>query len=259
MIAVLALLLVPAVMPGEAVSIPAATFQQGGRQAPDEQARRQVTLSAYRIDRHEVTVGAYQRFVEEGWSEDRWWSADALAWRDAHDPRAAEPLRRSDRGDDHPVVAVSWYEAQAYCRWQGGRLPTESEWEHAACRDSEARFAWGDDEPATGPAWFTSGKLGAVKSVATQPVEQQDQSLASPHGLLHTAGNVWEWTADSYRASAFEGGPASDPLDSSPGPWKVLRGGSYMNLPSYCTCTHREPARPEQLRLSVGFRCAYDE
>ncbi len=238
------------------IAIPAGRFEQGGTDAPDARWSRRVTLSAYRIDRSEVSVGAFERFVAEGWQDEQWWTADGLSWRAAHPDGAGAATRRSERGDEHPVVAVSWYEASAYCAWAGGRLPTEAEWERAACHGDGERFPWGDDEPE-GPAWFTGGKLRAVQGVITQPADQQDPSLSSPVGLLHAAGNVWEWTADGYRSDAYAGGDAEDPVGAHDTPWRVLRGGSYMNLPSYCSCRHREPARPEQQRLTAGFRCAY--
>ncbi len=252
----LTLVLVTA-LAGERASIPAGSFEQGGSGSPDTQPQRQVTLSAYQIDTSEISIAAFERFVAQGWQDDAWWSPAGLAWRSEHPSDAGAELRSSGREPDHPVVAVTWYEAHAYCRWAGGRLPTEAEWERAACGPQGARFPWGEDEPA-GPAWFAAGKYAAVEGVETQPVGVQATELISPAGLLHAAGNVWEWTADSYRADAYQGGAAQDPVELEGSPWKVLRGGSYMNLPSYCSCKHREPARPDQVRLTAGFRCAYD-
>ena len=156
--------------------------------------------------------------------------------------------RVSDRALNHPVVAVSWFEADAYCRWRGGSLPTDNQWSQAVC--SEQRFPWGDEEAAgqgrqatnAGPAWFAEGKYGHITAVNTLPADQQRSDLVGPHGLLHGAGNVWEWTST----------PFSDQIDL-----QTLRGGSYTNLPSYCICDHREPARATDQRLTVGFRCSY--
>ena len=155
-------------------------------------------------------------------------------------------MRAAGRAGDHPVVAVTWFEADAYCRAAGGALPTESQWEYAACGEGGRRFPWGDDERDA--TWYTEGKLGHLKGVSTRAVRDADPALASPFGLAHMAGNVWEWTADGYQREA--GAP-------DPGPWKTLRGGSYANLPSYCGCAHREPALPERVSFSAGFRCAY--
>jgi formylglycine-generating enzyme required for sulfatase activity len=86
--------------------------------------------------------------------------------------------------------------------------------------------------------WYGEGKLGHVSGVMTAPVGVQDASSAAPAGAVHLAGNVWEWTSQDQGAL-----------------WKVARGGSYMNLPSYCRCDHLEPMRPDEPRLTVGFRC----
>ncbi len=82
----------------------------------------------------------------------------------------------------------------------------------------------------------------------TRPVAEAAPASIPASGLLHMAGNVWEWTSSPY---------TRDPGAPAAGPWRSLRGGSFMNLPSYATCTHREPARPDRVAFSTGFRCAY--
>jgi formylglycine-generating enzyme required for sulfatase activity len=242
---------------GGPLPVPAATFRQGSGRAPDEQPARAVSLSAYRIDRTEVTIAEFEAFVATGaYGDERWWSPEGWSWAQANPGGAGPALRASGRGADHPVVAVTWWEADAYCRWQGGSLPTEAQWEHAACDDEGGRYPWGDQEDFAA-VWYAEGKHGQVRTVATAPAGAQDPALASPFGLLHAAGNVWEWVADAYDATWYADAPTKDPLNAEPRPWRVIRGGSYSNLPSYCTCTHREPARPADVRLSIGFRCAW--
>ncbi|MEC7948300.1 MAG: SUMF1/EgtB/PvdO family nonheme iron enzyme, partial [Myxococcota bacterium] len=165
-------------------------------------------------------------------------------------------VRSSARPDDHPVVAVSWFEADAYCRWAGGRLPTESEWERAACGGKPQRYPWGDD-PDQPFRMNDIAKFGHLDSVRTAAAADQASALASPAGALHMAGNVWEWTSDWYHRTGTSTDGVVDPTGPETGTWRVLRGGSYMNLPSYCTCTHREPAEPERQALTTGFRCAW--
>ncbi len=242
---------------GDPVQVPAGTFRQGREGVPDE-TPREVTLATYGIDRTEVTIADFERFMVQGALDRASWTDDGWAWHQAHPDGAGAPLRAADRSTDHPVVAVTWYEADAYCRWAGGSLPTEAQWEHAACGDGDQRYAWGDgdDAPVT---WYSGGKFGHIQGVHTVPAADQDASLASPLGLLHTAGNVWEWTADYYHREGYAplGEPATDPTGPTQGTWRVLRGGSFMNLPSYCTCTHREPALPTRVAFTTGFRCAY--
>ena len=233
-------------VPAGRVAIPPTAGTVGRSGLPDA-APRAVSLPAFWIDRTEVSVAAFAAFAREAWSRPEWWSAEGWAWAEAHPGGAGAALRAAGRGPAHPVVAVSWYEAEAFCRSRGGRLPREDEWEVAACGVDGRRFPWGDEE-ARPAVWYDDGKGGHVEAVETVAADQADARTAGPHGLVHSAGNVWEWTADAYHVD----GPAEA------GPYRTLRGGSYMNLPSYATCAHREPARPARIALTTGFRCAYD-
>lgn len=238
---------------GDIVSIPAGTFTQGSAREPDAPVRN-VHQSAYRIDRTEVTIAAFEAFASGAWGERRWWSDEGWLWAEAHPGGAGPALRRAGRATDHPVVAVTWFEADAYCRAQGGALPTESQWERAATGDGNRRFPWGETEQ--GGTWAGGEKYAVLQDMGTASVTSQDRSLASPFGLLHMAGNVWEWTRDRYDRDGARG-DATDPTGPTDGPWRTLRGGSFANLPSSCTTTHREPALPDRVALTTGFRCVY--
>ncbi len=243
--------------PLHAVAIGAATFPQGGGEEPDTLPERAVTLSAYRISSTETSVAEFEAFVAAGaWSRAEWWSKAGWDWAAAHPDGAGAETRRSGRDINHPVIAVSWYEADAYCRWAGGTLPTEAQWEHASCGVDDAPYPWGKDD-SLDAAWFAEGKGHHLTAVNTRAVDDDLVVRRSPFGLLHAAGNVWEWVADGYDRDAYAAGAATDPEAGVDARWKVLRGGSFVNLPSYCTCTHREPARPDEGRLSAGFRCAW--
>ena len=243
---------------GAPVDVPAGTTVQGQAGLPDAPPR-EVTLSAFRIDRTEVSVADFEAFVAAGgFTTPSLWSEEGQAWLASHPEGAGAEQRAAGREGTHPVVAVTWFEAEAYCRWRGGSLPTEAQWERATCGDGERRFPWGEGEEEVDVAWYSGGKFGHLESIRTVPVEEAGEGTAGPFGLVHGVGNVWEWTADGYhRESWAEGAAATDPVGRSDTPWRTLRGGSYMNLPSYCTCAHREPARPDRVAFTTGFRCAY--
>jgi len=248
----------PSDAPSPKVAVPAGSFQQGSATEADAPLRT-VTLSAFQIDRDEVSIAAFEAFVAAGgYSRPELWTEPGRAWLAEHPQGAGANMRTQGRPGDHPVVAVGWFEADAYCRWRQGSLPTEAQWEHAACGEGGRRYPWGDQD-AVDAAWFDAGKFGHLDGVSTQPVAE-DTAPAGPLGLNHTVGNVWEWTADWYNRDSYrQEGDALDPVGPANGLWRVLRGGSYMNLPSYATCAHREPARPDRVALTVGFRCAYPQ
>jgi formylglycine-generating enzyme required for sulfatase activity len=195
---------------------------------------------AYRIDRTEVSVGDFVQFERSGAYTNRaLWTTAGMEWLKAHPNGVGAEQRRSQRGDNHPVVAVSFFEAEAYCAWKGGALPTNAQWSRAVCTTDP--YPWGASQQVPA-AWFTSGKHGRIQGVMTQEAHQQHPSLEGPNGLKHGAGNVWEWTQDLVIENQE---------------YRSLRGGSYANLPSYCRCDHIEPALPSDTRLTTGFRCAY--
>jgi len=239
-------------------SFPAGNFLRGSGRTPDDSPRHEVFLSAFSIDVYEVRISDFEQFVQKAWSDNQYWSEDGQKWRKNNPQGSGSKNRRAGRNTDHPVVAVTWFEAEAYCRWKGGNLPTEAQWERAACSNKEQRFPWGESEDIEA-VWYSGGKYGHLQSVLTKPVHQSPPNQRTPEGLLHTVGNVWEWTQDWYHRNSYSQQHSSDPKGPTQGSWKTLRGGSFMNLPSYCSCTHREPATPDRVAFTIGFRCAYSQ
>lgn len=255
------------------VYVPAGEFVMGSppdRGNDQEHPQHPVYLNAYWIDQLEVSNQQFQRFVDAtGYQTDAerqgfgfvagQTGLDMLPgadWRHPQGPDSdiAERMR-------HPVVQVSWHDAQAYCTWAGARLPTEAEWEKAARGNDGRLFPWGN-VPDASRANFCDRSC---------PNHTPEQSLddgfarsapvgsfpagASPYGALDLAGNVAEWTADWYGADYYSHSPVHNPTGPDSGEGKVLRGGSWRNplLPS----TYRNAGNPDLLRLDfVGFRCA---
>ncbi|HEY0478957.1 MAG TPA: formylglycine-generating enzyme family protein [Kofleriaceae bacterium] len=242
------------------VRVPGGTFAMGspdGIGDDDEHPRHQVTVSAFCIDRTEVTVKAYEACV--------------AAKRCTAPHREISPYcNHPDRGD-HPVNCVDWSQAVVYCRSLGKRLPTEAEWEYAA-RGSDGRlYPWGNAPPsatrlnACGRECVAWGKRVLGREwppmydaddgwVTTAPVGSFPTG-ASPFGALDMAGNVWEWTAD-WRGS-YPGSAATDPRGPTTGSGRSNRGnGWHAHLAVDVRAAVRSSDDPAVSTNSTGLRCA---
>ena len=202
----------------------------------NEHPRRRVSTGAYQIGETPVTNAEFAPFVREGrYLERGFWSDEGWAWREAQGivaPRFwEEDAWRDYLGPDQPVVGVSWYEADAFARCAGGRLPTEAEWERAARGDDGRRFPWGD-EWAPGLAAHRGGLRHTLPVKGTA-------GNRSPFGLYDCAGNVWEWCADGFD-----------------GRLRSARGGSWNAHPPQLRCAARNAWPPDARFSNLGFRLA---
>jgi formylglycine-generating enzyme required for sulfatase activity len=270
------LLLLAAAAPRGMVLVPAGTFVMGtDRGMPFEGPAHRVRVSAFFMDRREVTNAEFERFVKttgyvtesekQGFSgvfdprQRAWAPVNGASFRHPEGPGSS--LR--GRGD-HPVVHVSWDDAAAYAKWAGKRLPTEAEWERAARGGKEgATYAWGEVLTPKGKhlanIWqgvFPERDLGTDGFTA---VARGGRFPPNGYGLHDIAGNVWEWTADWFAPDAYERPPdPADPAGPASGEEKVIRGGSWVCSDNYCT-GYRVAARQKSPRDSglnnLGFRC----
>ena len=259
--------------PGPAeVYVGAGPFTMGTSDDPwaydNERPAHRVDLPAFHIDAAPVTNGAYAAFIADGGYERReLWTADGWAWRTESGKRAPAfwyqehgqwMRRRFGRVEpvpsEEPVQHVCWYEADAYARWAGKRLPTEAEWEKAAVWDPAAgrarRYPWGD-EYRPGLA-----NLGQERLRPTPAGSYPDG--ASAYGARQMLGEVWEWTSSDFHGyPGFRSFPYREYSEVFFGPkYKVLRGGSWAVDPVAMRGTFRNWDFPIRRQIFTGFRCA---
>ncbi len=266
--------------PGD-VEIPGGLFQLGA--TPDlpfvydnEKWAHPVEVSPFRMARAPVTNSEFAEFVEDrGYLHRELWSHQGWVWRSKTGAEHPVYWERGVNGwlrrhfnklvplEEHaPVIHVTWFEAEAYCRWAGRRLPTEAEWELAACAepipdgrgitDHKRRYPWGDEPPSPDRANLDSCLLGCVDVGAFS-------SGDSAFGCRQMIGNIWEWTDSAFYP--FPGYIVDFPYKEYSAPWfgyrKVLKGGTWATRSRLACNTYRNFFQPYRRDIFAGFRtCA---
>ena len=257
---------------GGMVRVEAGPFPAGSAPAgfayDNERPRHEVDLPAFEIDALPATNGCYREFVEDGgYARRELWSEEGWAWR--QDARIERPLYWTADGRERrfgaeeeidealPVMHVSWYEADAYARWRGKRLPTELEWEKAAAWGPDAReprrYPWGDEPPSFERANVDQTSFGPQPAGALA-------AGASAYGVLGMIGDAWEWTSSSFAAyPGFRPWPYPEYSQVFFGDeYRVLRGGSWASRPRVVRNTFRNWDFPQRRQIFTGVRCAVD-
>jgi sulfatase modifying factor 1 len=246
---------------GDQVAIPGGTFWMGD---PDyAKPVHKVTLSAYCIDKTEVTVAAFRACVQDGGCPP---PSATVDWKDIKPEEKAKWRQYCTWGkrglDQHPINCVDCNQATTYCEWTGGRLPTEAEWEYAARGKDGRIYPWGNQRPDATKLNACGGECSPLHMYpgndgwpATAPVGSYPEG-ASPFGVLDMAGNVWEWTADSF--GDYSGEPSTNPQRSRRDEsLRVFRGGSWTNVePTWVRAGYRNKRDPGSRTMIIGFRCA---
>jgi len=234
------------------VYVPGGTFEMGGLPDTEQFGPHPVTLDAFWIDQTEVTNAQFAAFLNDQGNQ----MGAEYTWLEVEQIENAQidlkdDLFQPEAGKaDHPVVEVSWEGALAYCKWVGGRLPTEAEWEYAARGPAGYIYPWGNDAPTCERAQF--GGCGDY----SVPVGRFLGAGASWCGAEDMAGNVWEWTADWYGEYPSE--PQTNPTGPETGERQVARGGSYASAPDTLHTAYRL-SQPNSRNPHLGFRCAGGE
>lgn len=229
--------------------VPAGKFSRGSEDGDsDERPVRvcEITRGFY-VAEHPTTVGEFRAFAEAtGHVTTAEREKATRTWRSPGFPQT----------DDHPVVCVSWDDAQAFCAWAGLRLLTETEWEYTARGTDGRTYPWGNEAPDdTRLIWSGSG----TPRSGTAPVGQCPAG-ASPFGVLDLAGNVWEWCADWYATYPKGKSVLIDPTGPDSGDCRVLRGASWYDGSAWIArAAFRDGVRPSFHYGLVGFRAARGE
>ncbi|ASY31659.1 MULTISPECIES: ergothioneine biosynthesis protein EgtB [unclassified Streptomyces] len=257
------------------VLVPGGEFTMGTSTEPwaldNERPAHRRNVPSFWLDTTPVTCGRYAAFLADGgYEEPRWWHPEG--WRFVREQNLRAPLFWRREGstwlrrrfghvepvrDEEPVVHVSWYEADAFARWAGRRLPTEAEWEKAARHDPATgrarRFPWGDGAP--GPRHANLGQRHLRPAPAGSYPEGE-----SPYGVRQLIGDVWEWTASDFLPyPGFVTYPYKEYSEVFFGPeYKVLRGGSFGADEVAVRGTFRNWDYPVRRQIFAGFRTARD-
>ena len=260
------------------VFVPGGTFlmgSEGDDAEKHESPQHRVFLDAYWIYNHPVTNDQFAKFISAtgyktsaeflGWS----WVFERPDWRKANGAYWAAPdgIGSTIAGlGSHPVVHISYLDAETYCKWAGGRLPTEAEWEKAARGETGPTFPWGDG-PVTDLranycdrncpfSWADRSQDDGFDR--TSPVGYY-QDGASLYGAMDMAGNIWEWVSDWYSSNYYDQSAEKNPLGPSYGDWRVIRGGSWVSQAKYLRSSNRYYSDPDDTSNDHGFRCVIQD
>jgi len=209
------------------VAIPAGCFQMGSNDGEDdEKPVHQVCLSAFSMDKYEVTQGQYKSAM------------------------GSNPSNSTSCGDNCPVESVDWNQAKAYCERAGKRLPTEAEWEYANRAGSTTKWSCGNDESCLGSIAMYDDFMNDSR---LRPVGQMQ---ANAWGLYDMTGNISEWTNDWYDKNYYGQSPSQNPRGPASGSYRVRRGGSWLNNPEGMRSASRGSRSSSDRVTNLGFRCA---
>lgn len=236
----------------EMILIPAGKFIIGSPEGignVDEHPQHTVYLDAFLIGKYEVTNNQYVEFLNAGGKNDDG-NGHEFVNIDIAAIRLKNEIYEALKGwEDNPVVGVNWYGARAYAEWEGGRLPTEAEWEKAARGKDGREWQWGD--------FWEIGRCNSWESGLHKPAAVGSYpDGASPYGVHDLAGNVYEWLADWYQDDYYKTSPRQNPEGPESGVFRVLRGGSWAELEDRCRPSARFGSRSDDGDSDFGFRIA---
>ena len=218
------------------------------RELESEQPSHEVFLSSgYWIDKYEVTNAAFQAFIDDtGYSTEEYWSPEGWQWLNRQNIEQLPIQCNSDSLPNLPRVCVTWYEAEAYAHWRGGRLPTEAEWEYAARGPDSLIYPWGNT--------FDKNKANVVDSLGLTPVGSYLEGV-SWVGAQDMSGNAMEWVKDWLDYDYYQQNEQYDPQGPETGSIKIEKGGWWGSNPFVArSAYHHFEDPPTYQDHHIGFR-----
>lgn len=220
---------------------------------PSEQPQHEVSLThGYWIDQYEVTNAAFQAFIDAGgYKTPEYWSEEGWQWLSTHKTRSGCSFQKSQERADQPCVGVTWYEAEAYGKWRGGRLPTEAEWEYAARGPGSLIYPWDNT--------FDNDKANVVGSQELTAVGSYPAGKSWVNAF-DMAGNAMEWVQDWLNTSYYTQGIQTDPPGPDSGTIKIEKGGWWGSNPYVARSAYRHfEDPPDYADRHIGFRIVTPE
>jgi formylglycine-generating enzyme required for sulfatase activity len=241
-------------MDSSLVFVKGGTFKMGSKTGEeDELPVHKVKLSDFYIGKYEVTNGEFVVFLNEKgnqYEDHALWIKPEGKWRNLkcriYEKDSAFFVEKGY--EQYPVNFVNWYGANEYCKWKGGRLPTEAEWEYAAIGGKDAKR--GIPLPVEEKAWYSVNSNNKIHKVGTKK--------PNVLGIYDMQGSLWEWCADWYDAKYYELSDRKNPLNKMKSDYRVIRGGSWANDEKMLCITNRNAIKPKINKINLGFRVVYD-
>jgi formylglycine-generating enzyme len=223
----------------------------------DEKPAKQIKISSFYIGKYEVTNAEFAEFLNAKGNqleEHSVWIDLGGKWQNlkCRIYEIDSTFKVESGFEDYPVNFVSWYAANAYCKWRGGRLPTEAEWEFAAKGGKLAR------KKTITKTWNNLGKYAWYDVNSEENLHQKGQKQCNILGIYDISGNLWEWCKDFYNQDYYKIRGKLNPQGPKSGDFKVIRGGSWTNKTEMMRISNRNAVNPTSNKINIGFRIVYN-
>lgn len=221
----------------------------------DEKPSKKIKISAFYISKFEVSNNEFAAFLNENGNQ----FENHAFWLNLHGKwenlkcrivQENEEFKVEKGYENHPVNFVNWYGAQAFCKWKGGRLPTEAEWEFAARGGKLHKKQMKEIDEIESYAWY--------KDNSDKKWHKSGEKMPNILGIYDIQGNLWEWCSDFYSTYYYKKRSKVNPQGPANGDYKVMRGGSWTDKKETLSVSNRNAVNPTSHKINLGFRIVYD-